>query len=190
MMTMRAPILILNAGSSSLKFSIFDMIDGALVAGVHGQVAGIGGAATFEATDARGALLDRQSIAGNRHDDAIEAIHRWFSGHVGREAAFAAVGHRVVHGGMAYVEPVLVDDRVMLELDALVPLAPLHQPHNLAAIRAMRAIAPLVPQIACFDTAFHHAQPEVADENLMIARHTRRLFEDHGATLTPPEDIP
>ena len=159
---MRAPILVLNAGSSSLKFSTFDALDGDLTPGVHGQVSDIGAAATLEAFDAKGVLLEKQSIAGNRHDDAIEAIHRWFSGHLGGEAAFAAVGHRVVHGGAAYYEPVFVSDQLLLDLDALVPRAPLHQPHNLTAIRAVQAVAPLVPQIACFDTAFHHGQPEVA----------------------------
>lgn len=177
---MRNPILVLNAGSSSLKFSIFERRDRDLAAGVHGQVKGIGGEAMLEATDAKGKVLDRLPVVGAGHDGAIDAIHRWFSAHVGREAGFAAVGHRVVHGGVRYFEPVLIDDRVLSELEILIPLAPLHQPHNLAAIRAIRAVAPRVPQVACFDTAFHHTQPEVASRFALPQSITAKGVRRYG----------
>jgi acetate kinase len=177
---MRNPILVLNAGSSSLKFSIFETLDCDLAAGMHGQVKGIGGTATLEVADAKGEMLDKQEVPRAGYDGAIEAIHLWFSAHVGREAGFAAVGHRVVHGGVRYFEPVLVDDSVLLELEALIPLAPLHQPHNLAAIRAIRAVAPLVPQVACFDTAFHHMQPEVASRFALPQSITAKGVRRYG----------
>src|SRR5204863_10006755 len=86
----------------------------------------------------------------------------WLATHIGSEAELGGVGHRVVHGGTAYAEPVLIDAEAIAALEALVPLAPLHQPHALAAIRAVAGLAPKVPQIACFDTAFHRNQPPLA----------------------------
>ncbi len=160
---MREPILVINAGSSSIKFSVFETIDdGSLRAGAHGQVEGIGTSSRFTAADANGRKLAEETLSGNDHGAAIAAIHRWFADHAGGEAEFSGVGHRVVHGGMNFSEPVLIDGRVIKELEALVPLAPLHQPYHIAAIRAVAEAAPYVPQIACFDTAFHHSQPALA----------------------------
>jgi acetate kinase len=106
-------------------------------------------------------LID-EPVAATDHQAAIAAIHGWFSAHIGSEADVAGVGHRVVHGGMVYIEPVLLDYLVVAALEALVPLAPLHQPHALSAIRAIAAVAPNVAQVACFDTAFHRSQPPLA----------------------------
>src|SRR5579872_5860723 len=159
---MREPILVLNAGSSSVKFSLFETLDGSLRAGAHGQVAGIGTAPRIEIADQQGhKLLDRDCAAGDQ-EAAIAAILDWLTAHIGTEADLAGVGHRVVHGGAEFTAPVLIDDTVLARLKALVPLAPLHQPHNLAAIRAIAGAAPNVPQVACFDTAFHHDQPPPA----------------------------
>jgi acetate kinase len=160
---MREPILVVNAGSSSIKFSVFETTgDRSLLAGAHGQVEGIGSSSRFEVADASGRTLAEETLSGSDHRAAIAAIHRWFADHAGGEAGFSGVGHRVVHGGMIFSEPVLIDSRVIRELEALVPLAPLHQPHHIAAIRAVAEAAPGVPQIACFDTAFHHSQPALA----------------------------
>jgi acetate kinase len=160
---MREPILVLNAGSSSIKFSLFATAeDRTLVAGAHGQVEGIGASARFEATDDCGGKLAEQRLAGNDYQAAIAVIHDWCAGRIGGEAGLAGVGHRVVHGGSEFSRPVLIDEHVIAALEALVPLAPLHQPHHIAAIRAVAAAAPEVPQIACFDTSFHHGQPPVA----------------------------
>lgn len=180
---MRKPILVLNAGSSSVKFSMFDVSGHGVTSSVHGQVKGIGGKAILETIDANGRELDRQPLPRADHGKAIEAIHRWICAHVGREEALGAVGHRVVHGGIGCFEPLLIDDRVLSELGALVPLAPLHQPHNLAAIRAMQAVAPRVPQVACFDTAFHFSQPEVATRYALpkeISAKGVRRYGFHG----------
>ena len=146
---MHDPILVINAGSSSIKFSVFETAaDRSLLAGAHGQVEGIGTSPHLEVADARGARLADQAVGAEGHGGAIVAIHEWFAAHVGHETGFAGVGHRVVHGGLTYSEPVLIDDHVMSDLAALVPLAPLHQPHNIAAIRAIAALAPKVPQVA------------------------------------------
>jgi len=160
---MREPILVINAGSSSVKFAVFETADDrSLLAGVHGQVEGIGTSPRLAVSDAQGRRLAEELVAANDHDGAITAIRDWFTAHIGGEAGFSGVGHRVVHGGARFSEPVLVTHEVIAALEALVPLAPLHQPHHIAAIRAVAAVAPQVPQVACFDTAFHREQPPLA----------------------------
>jgi acetate kinase len=160
---MRSPLLVLNAGSSSVKFSMFDAsLDRTLRVGIHGQIEGIGGSLSLRATDGDGRLLEARRVPGSDQEAAIVGLHEWFKDHVGTENSFAGVGHRVVHGGHKYVAPCLVDDALLADLEDLVPLAPLHQPHNISAIRTLRAVAPKVPQVACFDTSFHAVQAPVA----------------------------
>ena len=160
---MREPILVINAGSSSIKFSVFEMRpDGSLAAGAHGQVSAIGASARFEVADPQLGKLVDAPIAADEHKAAIVAIHDWLADHIGSEAALSGIGHRVVHGGAQYSQPVSIDDAALAALEALVPLAPLHQPHALAAIRAFAAVAPGARQVACFDTAFHRSQPPLA----------------------------
>ena len=155
---MREPVLVINAGSSSIKFSVFETLaDRSLSANAHGQVEGIGTSPHLEVNDPHGNKLADGPVAGEGHAGGIAAIHDWFAAHVGSEAGFDGVGHRVVHGGVTYSEPVLIDSKVMADLEALIPLAPLHEPHHIAAIRAISAFAPKAPQIACFDTAFHRS---------------------------------
>ena len=162
---MREPILAVNAGSSSIKFSVYETAsDRSLSPRAHGQVEGIGTSPHLEVGNARGDKLADQPVATDGYVSAIAAIHEWFTGHIGSEASFSGVGHRVVHGGPDYSEPVLIDDKVLSDLCGLVSLAPLHQPHNIAAIRAVARAAPNVLQVACFDTAFHHSQPAVAQQ--------------------------
>jgi acetate kinase len=161
-------ILALNAGSSSIKFSLFattSSID-ALSLVYQGEVEGIGGEARFFAYNPAGQrlvderLTDQTAVAFS-HEEALSVLLDWIERH---EAGFTliAAGHRVVHGGTLYSAPVLVDSMVVNQLEQFVPLAPLHQPHNLAAIRAIARIKSDIPQVACFDTAFHHTQPAVA----------------------------
>ena len=149
-------VLTLNAGSSSLKFALFRA--GAEV--LRGQVSGIG--THPEAKAARdGQALDPPALHGTTHEEFLPGLLDWIGGHLDG-AAIVAAGHRVVHGGTEFVEPVRITDAVMAGLEALVPLAPLHQPHNLSAIRAVAKALPELPQVACFDTAFHSTMPEVA----------------------------
>ena len=106
-------------------------------------------------------LADRYLTDGATHEDAIATLLSWIESKFANHRLIAA-GHRVVHGGSLYSVPARISSTVIDNLRHLVPLAPLHQPHNLAAITAVSKLHPELPQVACFDTAFHHTQPEVA----------------------------
>ncbi|WP_372398415.1 acetate/propionate family kinase [Azospirillum sp. HJ39] len=155
-------ILVINAGSSSLKFSVFrDHGGGDPAVAVNGQISGIGTQPVFEAKDAeRRPLAGKSWGVGERSDRKalLSYLLDWIEERLDG-ATLIAAGHRVVHGGVRHAAPVLLTPAVMDELDGLVPLAPLHQPHNLAAIRALAEAHPELPQVACFDTAFHRNQP-------------------------------
>jgi len=156
-------ILVLNAGSSSIKLSLFERGAGdpSLVAG--GQVAGLSTAPVFGAKDADGNTVgERRWQAPIGHDEALAHVLEWVRARYADAYTLAAVGHRVVHGGSAFAAPVRVDADVLAALERLVPLAPLHLPHNLAPMRALLARAPAVPQVACFDTAMHRTQARLA----------------------------
>jgi acetate kinase len=178
-------ILIINAGSSSLKFSLFPAEQRpsrqALVC--QGEFEGIRHRAHFTSKNGAGALIaDEQLKEGATHEDAVAALLRWLDQHFPQHKVMAA-GHRVVHGGAVYREPVLIDAKVVAELTKLVPLAPSHQPHHLAAIAAISKLHPTLPQIACFDTSFHHTQPKVA-ATYALPRHLTdegvRRYGFHG----------
>jgi len=158
-------LIVLNAGSSSLKFQVFDMPDGEEPQLVwRGLYEGLGGDARFTVKDASGSILDESSWGQGEeigHEDSLMHLIAWLREHQeGRK--LVAIGHRVVHGGATYSGPVLVDETVLQALEALVPLAPLHQPHNLEPIRIVRRRLPGMPQVACFDTAFHQTQSDIA----------------------------
>ena len=157
-------ILTLNAGSSSVKFALFSVDDEPQLR-MKGQVSGIGSDAHVRVKNADGRVLDERDLDEAAVSDpsaalgvVLEDIERLAPG-----SRVTAVGHRVVHGGVPFDEPVLVDDRTIEALEALTPFAPLHQPHNLAGIAAARAEFPDAPQVACFDTAFHRSHPFVND---------------------------
>jgi acetate kinase len=156
-------ILTLNAGSSSLKFSLFEASRGALTRLADGEVAGIGDAPRFEAQVGGQVVAARRWPEGGSqdHEAFLDEILGWAEGHLGGDR-LAAVGHRIVHGGAEFIGPARLDAAVMAKLEALSPLAPLHQPHNLAAVHAVAKARPDVAQVGCFDTAFHHGHaPEV-----------------------------
>ena len=158
-------ILTINAGSSSIKFALFPL-DHPIspVAEVSGQIDGIGAEETkMVAKNRAGERIADQILSGERvsHAQAFDALLKWFTAtYTGWE--IAAVGHRVVHGGDRYSQPTVIDAQVLAHLTGFTPLAPLHQPHNVAGIVALQALLPNVPQVACFDTASHRSQPEVA----------------------------
>jgi acetate kinase len=158
-------VLVLNAGSSSLKFCIYpaDQIGpSGLIA--RGQIEGIGTAPRLSAGDGAGRTLASDTLDGSVADGraATAALADWLRAHYGGTRV-AGVGHRVVHGGAQYAGPAIVTPRVLDELRGLVSLAPLHQPYNLAAIDAAADRLPGVPQVACFDTSFHRGQSAVAE---------------------------
>ena len=158
--------LVLNAGSSSLKVSVYGRPEGGEWAlDVRGGIEGIGTSPKLAARDGSGAVLaDRTLPAADVRDlpAALDALAGWLHDRY-RGAPVAGVGHRVVHGGAKYAKPCVVTPEVITNLRVLVPLAPLHQPHNLAAIKAVTERLPGVPQVACFDTAFHRGQPPLAE---------------------------
>lgn len=163
-------IAVINAGSSSIKLSMFSLHDdrrlGPLRLALRAQVEGIGTASPhFEAAHADG------SKAGSRdwplgealsHDGALDHLVEFVT-HEFPGIAMLGIGHRVVHGGTAFAQPVRITPEVLSQLEALAPLAPLHQPHNLAPVRRAFSALPGLPQVACFDTAFHRGQSDVAD---------------------------
>jgi acetate kinase len=159
-------ILVINAGSSSIKFSVFEVGDGGgLTAAYNGQIEGIGTRPRLRARDRRGdSLADAPFEAAEVADvpSAIVRVGAWLREQLGGRLP-VAVGHRVVHGGAVYAAPVAVDDAVLAVLERFVLLAPLHQPNNLKPIRAIQQAFPGLLQVACFDTAFHRGHPEVAD---------------------------
>ena len=178
---MKNPILVINAGSSSLKFSVFaGASDGSLAAQGHGLVEGIGDAARLSVTDGQGRELVDRPVTESSHEGAIAAALDWLSADMEPQPSFVGVGHRVVHGGAEFSRPVMVDDRVVAALEALVPLAPLHQPYHIAAIRAVAAAAPGIPQVACFDTAFHRTQPPLAQAFALPRRLTEKGIRRYG----------
>jgi acetate kinase len=161
-------ILVLNAGSSSIKFSMFavDSRQQNLALRYRGAIDGIGSDPRFAVADTDGRRVVDQALAARGvrpggHEGVLPVLHKWIAGHTDH-LRVAAVGHRVVHGGEQFAAPVLVDDAILDQLETLAPLAPLHQPHNLAPIRVISRIAPDIPQVACFDTAFHRTQPPVS----------------------------
>jgi acetate kinase len=159
-------LLTLNAGSSSLKFAAFGVADGGAISLLaSGQIEGLGATAKGSVKTAAGQTSDLQferSLARVDHVTAMGSILGWLQ-NAGYDSSVAAVGHRVVHGGPDLVEPMLIDGEVLAKLRRLIPLAPLHQPHNIAGIEAAMKAFPSIPQVACFDTAFHRSHPFVSD---------------------------
>ena len=157
--------VVLNAGSSSLKFCVYQRPESdAWRLGARGQIEGIGTAPRFTAKDGDGKVAIDDTLGADVRDvpAALDVLAGWLRVRWGG-ARVLGVGHRVVHGGAQYAAPTLVTPQVLDDLRKLIPLAPLHQPHNLAAIDAVAERLPGVPQVACFDTSFHRGQPAVAE---------------------------
>ena len=166
-------IAVINAGSSSIKFATYDAAPGEQLL-FHGKIDGIGASPKLEASDADGRAVAAHSWLALDHAAATGEILE-----VARELIGArqvvAVGHRVVHGGTRFDKPARVDADVIAALKQLIPLAPLHQPHNLSGIRAAQRAFPDAMQVACFDTAFHRSHPWVNDTYALP-----REFYDQG----------
>jgi acetate kinase len=158
-------ILVINAGSSSIKFVVFVTdAERPLAATLKGTITGIGTAPRFQARNASGeTLVDKtwQRAEGPSEEALLKELVAWIEARIGGHRLIAA-GHRVVHGGSTFRSPIIVDEPVMRALEDLVPLAPLHQPHNLAAIRWLGRAHPQLAQVACFDTAFHAGRTDTA----------------------------
>jgi acetate kinase len=156
--------LVLNAGSSSLKFCVFQRPGGEIWRlEARGQIEGIGTSPQLSVKDAYGARLANDKLAASVRNgrDAVDVLAGWLRSNYGG-ARVLGVGHRVVHGGARFAGPTIVTEEALTQLLELVPLAPLHQPYNLAAIGAVFERLPGVPQVACFDTSFHRGHAAVA----------------------------
>lgn len=176
-------ILVMNAGSSSLKFTVYAVQEQGMDALYNGQIEGIQTDTRFKAKDGSGKVVEEKKWpAGSPldHKEAVEALFDWGRGVMAGSDRIIAVGHRVVHGGLKYTGPVLVRPQVMENLERLVPLAPLHQPHNLGTIRFIAESRPEMPQVACFDTAFHASIPAVAQSFGLPRKYTDRGIRRYG----------
>ena len=178
-------VLVINAGSSSLKFSVFGVSGATLSRICTGNFEEIDTEPHLRIRHDSGEVLaEARWSAGEPlgHEGAIAFLFEWLHSHAAGYRAIGA-GHRFVHGGIRYATAVRVDDDVIANLKALVPLAPLHQPHHLAALRAIAERYPALPQIACFDTAFHHGQPAIATQFALpreIAQQGVKRYGFHG----------
>lgn len=160
---MQDAIAVINSGSSSIKFSVFSEQGGALRCMLAGSIRDLGASPRFVLKNDVGDVLDARQWsqdASLSHDDAMAFLFDILPARL-QDYRIRAIGHRVVHGGDSYTAPVRINAEVMRDLEALAPLAPLHQPHNLAPIRTILSNCPDLPQVACFDTAFHRTQPPV-----------------------------
>ncbi|WP_163560024.1 acetate/propionate family kinase [Halomonas sp. NO4] len=187
-------ILVINSGSSSLKFALFGAPRDAELMGLklryRGHFAGLGSQARLTLIDSEGRRREcgeARSPLGRvpsdlDHDAALSRVLGWIEANPDL-GDITAVGHRIVHGGPDYREPLTLNSAGLTRLDALVPLAPLHQPHGLAPVRALREMRPILPQVACFDTAFHAGQPRVAQTCPLPRRYAEsgvRRYGFHG----------
>jgi acetate kinase len=160
-------IIVLNAGSSSLKFSIYDAANLELNLVTRGQIEGLGTSSRFKAKDPQGQVLAEVALNGHTqsfgHAEAFAHLCQWALEQYGGRLKAMAVGHRLAHGGLDFTEPMLIDGDVVTKLEQLIPLVPLHQPHNLAAVKGVMQLRPDLAQVACFDTAFHRNRPSVSE---------------------------
>jgi len=175
-------LLILNAGSSSIKFALFPADQQPTRSDLvcEGAYEGLGHRVHLTAKDGDGnRLTDEELPETTTHEEVVAALLRWLDGRF-PDRELVAAGHRVVHGGMRYAGPVRIDAEVIAELIRLVPLAPLHQPHHLNAIAALAKLHPMLPQVACFDTSFHRSQPGLATEYALPRNLTEEGIRRYG----------
>ncbi|HEY5085017.1 MAG TPA: acetate/propionate family kinase [Rhizomicrobium sp.] len=172
-------ILTLNAGSSSLKFALFEIAGSGVRLAVKGEAEKLDATPHFIAEDADGESVADESWPGASFDMVIGKILDWATSHLGRDQLLA-VGHRMVHGGPDHAAPERVTPDLLKALDALVPLAPLHLPHNIAPIRAIAALRPNLTQVVTYDTAFHRTMPDVATRIAIPRRYEQEGVRRYG----------
>ena len=185
---MARAVLVLNGGSSSLKFAAYlAQPNGTLEPEASGNLEELYGAARFRAKAPDGRVIGEHAWpedAPPRHEGALEFLLDWMR-ELDPGGELSAVGHRVVHGGVHYSAPTLIDAKVLARLEGLVPLAPLHQPHNLLPVKELQARFPDLPQVACFDTAFHQTSPALAQAYALpkwLTEQGVRRYGFHGTS--------
>ncbi|MGH8597169.1 MAG: acetate/propionate family kinase [Gammaproteobacteria bacterium] len=157
-------IVVLNAGSSSIKFSLFALGRKDLDVVARGQIEGLFTSPKFVSKDENGKVLSEKSWGDGKslgHEGALDHLVAYLRGEL-KELRLVGVGHRIAHGGPEIAQPLRVDDQIIRKLEKFIPLAPLHQPHNLAPIRFLLQRAPQLSQVACFDTSFHRTNPQIS----------------------------
>ena len=179
---MSKSILVLNAGSSSIKFAVYRAAGmpqrGDLIC--EGEIENIARCPHFFAKSSGGeTLLDKNLDRSGTHEAVLAVLLDWLGGFLDGKDLIAA-GHRVVHGGSRFIAPVRIDDAVLAGIRSLIPLAPLHQPHHVAAIEALFKLHPKLAQVACFDTAFQHGRPAVASMYALPRRLTGEGVRPYG----------
>jgi len=161
---MKREILVINCGSSSIKFSLFRQLDGGFDIALNGQIEELGHSAKFRFQVPQQRSFDPVEVAPETdHRQALQHLLQWLEPRLDPSAELL-IGHRVVHGGAQFQQPTVIDQSVLTELHKLIPLAPLHQPHNLLAIETLARLRPDVTQVACFDTAFHATQSRTVQQ--------------------------
>ncbi|AKH43431.1 acetate kinase [Altererythrobacter atlanticus] len=179
---MSKAIICINSGSSSIKFGLFTLAEDGPRHAAGGKLEGIGTDPRLLIRDDEGNVLEQrhwENGAHLGHEELLRAIFAWSDNHLD-EYDIVAAGHRVVHGGREFWQPLPIDAHVLAELESFCSLAPLHQPHNLAAIREIARHSPGMLQVACFDTAFHHAMPAVASAMALPRELSQRGFRRYG----------
>ncbi len=182
---MQGCISVINSGSSSIKFSVYDHVETQELRFVFGgQVEGIGVAPRFKARADHGEILAEKTWDHGpdvNHESLMGYLIGWIRENRQRlNLELTGVGHRVVHGGSTYSSPVKVDDAVLRTLEKYIPLAPLHQPHNLGPIRSVMKLGADIPQVACFDTAFHRTNPPLSQIFALPRRLTDEGIRRYG----------
>ncbi|BAP57156.1 acetate kinase [Thioploca ingrica] len=175
-------ILVVNAGSSSIKCALFvadETRESQLKLVYHHDVTGIGTHCYFQVKTAEGSRLLKQELAQLDHQQAFAVILEWLDKYA-TDLKLTAAGHRVVHGGNQFTAPVVIDEVVLRQLEQFIPLAPLHQPHNLTPIKALQQLKPHLFQVACFDTAFHTTRPPVAKIYALPRALTEKGIKSYG----------
>ncbi len=172
-------ILVVNAGSSSIKFSLFSC-QHQLELVYHGGITGIGTYPLFKAEDVRTQNLTKQDLlAGADHEAAFSVMLDWLE-QQDDGLNLIAIGHRMVHGGTKFIQPEKVTEQLITDLEALIPLAPLHQPHNIAPIKILRKLKQGLDQVVCFDTAFHATQLEISRLFAIPRKYTEQGIKRYG----------
>ena len=178
-------ILTVNGGSSSLKCALFELKGNSLTLLYGFKVGNILNTARFRVKDASGTILEQSTPdylsvpMEERHQACLQTILDWLNQHL-PESSLVAIGHRVVHGGGDFSEPCVISNEIKAQLNALIPLAPLHQPYNLRLIEACESLAPNLPQVACFDTMFHSKQSNLEKNYALPRQYTDEGIRRYG----------
>lgn len=152
-------ILAINAGSSSIKFSLFYVETLNLI--LHGKIEDVFESPIFSSFNDKNEVILKQELNSHGYESSIKFFFEWFR-QFNDKFNLIGVGHRIVHGGVEFLKPVLINDEVILKLTSLIPLAPLHQSHSIEAIKIIKQFYPNIIQVACFDTAFHRTQSHLS----------------------------